>query len=71
MEGYQYLTFDIQVPSDWPVQEIRNEISLIAHNATMRYLSGEEVIVTLRNISTLVTQHDSGIGYVFKKTGEM
>lgn len=71
MEGYQYLTFDIQVPSDWPVQEIRNEISLIAHNAIMRYLFGEEVIVTVRNIPALVTQHESGIVYVFKKIEEI
>lgn len=71
MDRYQFLTLEIKVPSDWPVQGIHDQIMEVVQTAIAYYLSGQQVIATIGNVSALVTEEDSVSRYFFKRVLEM
>ena len=71
MMEYQYLTPEIQVPQEWPIELNPALFIDILRKAIMIYLKGRRVIVNVGVVSALVTEDKKKTEYLFEKTEEM
>ncbi|XP_044582816.1 uncharacterized protein LOC123263846 isoform X2 [Cotesia glomerata] len=71
MSEYQYLTSEIQVPKEWPVNIARQLFEHLVKNATIRHRKGQQVVVTIENVSAVVTKFKNKPGYILEKIEEI
>ncbi len=72
MSEYQYLTSEIQVPKEWPVEVGRNMIIHIVQDAIDHHeFKGQQTVLTIEKVSALVTANKNKPGYLLEKIEEM
>ncbi|KAG8033949.1 hypothetical protein G9C98_008430 [Cotesia typhae] len=71
MSEYQYLTSEIQVPKEWQVDIARQVFVDFVKNAIIRYRRGQRVVITIKNVSALITKVENEPKYLLEKIEEM
>ena len=71
MSGYQFLTSEIQVPEEWPVEGGRAMFKDIIERAIILHCSGERVVVRIEAVSALITEDENQRGYRLERIEEM
>lgn len=71
MSEYQYLTSEIQVPKEWPVEIARQLFVHFVENAITRHRRGQRVVITIENVSALVTKIENKPKYLLERIEEM
>ncbi|XP_063223120.1 uncharacterized protein LOC134531351 [Bacillus rossius redtenbacheri] len=67
MNDYRVLTSEIKVPKEWPVEGIQNLIEFLAQDGICCHQSGKKFVMTVGNVSAMITTNGTRPGYVFKK----
>lgn len=57
----------INMPSDRPMQAIPSQIMNVVQSGIHHRLAGQQVVATIANVSAVIVENDSEIGYGFKK----
>ncbi|XP_061717526.1 uncharacterized protein LOC133525241 [Cydia pomonella] len=68
---YQNMSFEREVPTEWPFQQFRNEILKMTLRATLHHSADQQVILTTNNVSALLTSNETGTRYIFRKIEEL
>ncbi|XP_074114578.1 uncharacterized protein LOC141537474 [Cotesia typhae] len=71
MSEYQYLTSEIQVPKEWQVDIARQVFVDFVKNAIIRYRRGQRVVITIKNVSALITKVENEPKYLLEKIEEI
>lgn len=71
MRGYQTLTSEILVPIEWPVEVGRGLITAVVKHAVSIHKTGHKIVLTIGDVSALVTNNEMGQGYRLERVEEM
>nr|AGO14407.1 BV12 family protein [Cotesia sesamiae Mombasa bracovirus] len=71
MSEYQYLTSEIQVPKEWQVEIARQLFVNFVKNAIIRYRRGQRVVITIKNVSALITKVENKPKYLLERIEEI
>lgn len=67
MSQYQYLTSEIQVPKEWPVEIARQLFVRFVENAITRHRRGQQVVITIENVSAIVIKVENKPKYLLER----
>ncbi len=72
MKEYLNLTSEIQVPREWPLESAKGLITPLVRSAIIIHNQSDwKVVLTIGDVSAMITKNGTGHGYRFEKIKEM
>lgn len=71
MSEYQTLTSEILVPREWPVEVGRGMITAVVKYAISVHETGCKVVLTIGDVSAMITNNGVDQGYRLERVEEM